>query len=237
LIEPPVGYDIIEYDFAGQEYRWMGVLSGDEVILQMCQPGEDGHSFMGARIAGADYHEMMAAVAAGDKQAKLFRQGGKVSNLSLQYRMSYRQMYQDTYRSVPIYWQDSIKLARAKGYAETLAGRRVQLKGTWRGKAAYPLEQTAINYRIQGTGADQKYLAMLILKNELPRFNGHFYFDLHDGLYSIVPKGKSEAAFWHLKPLISNLPYKRAWGVDLPIAFPVDGKLGPSWGELVEMKS
>jgi hypothetical protein len=39
-----------------------------------------------------------------------------------------------------------------------------------------------------------------------------------------------------LKQLLSNLPYKRAWGRTLPIEFPVDVKRGPHWGALKEIK-
>jgi hypothetical protein len=51
----PSGYTMVEFDAAGQEFRWMAVLSGDPNMLQLCQPGEDSHAFMGARIVGKDY--------------------------------------------------------------------------------------------------------------------------------------------------------------------------------------
>jgi hypothetical protein len=45
-------------------------------------------SDMAAQIKGLDYRELLDAVRAGDKKAKLIRQLGKVANLSLQYRTS-----------------------------------------------------------------------------------------------------------------------------------------------------
>jgi hypothetical protein len=39
-----------------------------------------------------------------------------------------------------------------------------------------------------------------------------------------------------IKHLLSNLPYKKAWGVDLPVSFPVDAKWGKNWGDLKEVK-
>ena len=97
-------------------------------------------------------------------------------------------------------------------------------------------ESTAINFPIQGSGADQKYLALLMLKDYLPRVNGRFYFELHDGLFVIVPDAYAERAVAEIKPLLSTLPYKKAWGVDLPIQFPVDAKMGKTWGQLKEVK-
>lgn len=97
------------------------------------------------------------------------------------------------------------------------------------------MESTAINYPIQGTGGDQKYLALAIARNLLPKFGGYFYYELHDGLFFIFPHNQTaKAAPVFLKEL-SNLPYKKAWGVDLPIQFPVDGKIGASWGDLKDM--
>lgn len=49
ILVPPPGYDLIEFDAAGQEFRWMAIKSGDPVMLHLCAPGEDPHSYMGLR--------------------------------------------------------------------------------------------------------------------------------------------------------------------------------------------
>lgn len=253
VIIPPPGYSLIELDFAGQEFRWMAVASKDETMLSLCAPGEDAHSYMGARVAGIDYRELMRTreEPAGKKQRKL----GKFANLSFQYRIGakaaavkarveyelnlsegeVRQLiakYQSSYPGVPIYWVDAVNLARKNGYAETFAGRRVQL----RNQATWAADSTSINYPIQGTGADQKYLALAIARNVLPDFDGKFYMELHDGLFFVIPEAKAEKGGRELQKILSNLPYKQAWGIDFPIQFPVDLKIGPSWGQLKEVK-
>lgn len=267
IIEPPEGYDLLEFDFAGQEFRWMAVESGDTQMLQLCQPGEDPHSFMGARIGNVEYRWLQTH--AGDdtspyyKEAKPIRQMGKVGNLSLQYRTSpptlvrvaatqhkmritmptskrIHATYLTTYRRVPVYWKRQINKARVYGYVETLAGRRVQLGSpdTWKyadgGDATWSHESTAINFPIQGVGGDQKYLAILCAHELCLKYDARFYFELHDGIFFVCPQDRSEAFGHEMKALLSNLPYQRAWGVKLPIQFPVDGKRGPSWGKLKE---
>ena len=134
------------------------------------------------------------------------------------------------------YWASQIQKCRQLGYAETFAGRRVQLPGNWAGREAWPLESTAINYPIQGTGGDQKYLALAVARNMLTQFGGHFYYELHDGLFFIFPHEKTASAVEAFRKALSNLPYKQAWGVNLPIQFPVDSKVGPSWGDLKEVE-
>jgi DNA polymerase I-like protein with 3'-5' exonuclease and polymerase domains len=141
--------------------------------------------------------------------------------------------YQRTYPGVPRYWERQRYRVRRDRQITTLSGRTVYIPD---GPIKWDAESTAINFPIQGVGGDQKYLALLVAKNYLPQVGGRFYLDLHDGLFFIVPKAKSMKAALDLRALLSNLPYRQAWGVELPIAFPFDLKIGPSWGELVEVK-
>lgn len=258
-IVPPPGYDLLEFDFAGQEFRWMAVMSGDPTMLGLCEPGEDAHAYMGGRIARIPYEDMMRLKDT-DPEIGAKRKAGKVANLSLQYRTSWRTLklrartdydiklsdieaqaihatYLTTYREVPRYWQRQIHKARRDGFVTTLAGRTVWLgePTTWPQDRVWSFESTAINFPIQGVGADQKYLALCVASDYLPKVDGRFYFDLHDGLFFVVPKKYSQRAAREMKQILSNLPYEKAWGVKLPIQFPVDAKLGPSWGELKEV--
>jgi DNA polymerase-1 len=255
----PQGYDLLEFDAAGQEFRWMAIQSGDPTMLNLCQKGEDPHSYMGASIYHEDYRELIALNKAGDKQAKHRRKLGKLANLSLQYRTSAPRLlvkarvdydldmslpeaqlihgtYPKVYTQVPVYWRVQPAKCRRLGYAETLAGSRVQLIGDWSGKMKWPLESTSINYPIQGTGADQKYLAMSVLKDYMVGVGGRMVLDLHDGLYWLVPKAKSMKALHDCKWLLDNLPYKRAWDFTPPVPLPWDAKIGPCWGMLEEVK-
>lgn len=259
IILPPPGYTLLEFDAAGQEFRWMAIASGDPTMLALCEPGEDAHSYMGARIVNRDYKELIAAVAQGEPEAKDARQLGKVGNLSLQYRTSarklcsvarvqygidmvlpqselVREVYLQSYRRVPVYWDVQIAETKRKGYVETFAGRRVQVRGDWSGGLGWSMGSTAINYRIQGTGADQKYLAMMVLRPYLTEIGAQFAWDLHDGIYLYVPHAKAMKAVHHIRKLLNNLPYKAAWDFQPPIALLWDAKMGSSWGGLKEVK-
>lgn len=266
-IDAPEGYELLEFDFAGQEFRWMAVMSRDPTMLKLCEPGEDAHAFMGSRIRGFDYRMMCDHLhgeewASTDSRAlaKQFRQLGKVANLSLQYRtsaMTLRRVsrvshgvqisdtearaihatYLSTYPGVKKYWKHQIRIAREMGYIETVSGRRIQVgrEYEWTDETVWGRESAAINSPIQGSGAEQKYLALAVLKDYLPRVDGRFYMELHDGIFIVVPQQHSDKAVVEIKELLSNLPYKKAWGVDLPVQFPVDAKRGLSWGQLKEV--
>lgn len=257
LIKVPEGYTLVEFDFAGQEFRWMAVASGDATMLSLCAPGQDAHAYMGAQIRGLDVDELRARVKAGDKEAKDTRQLGKVANLSLQYRTSARrlrrmaavqygialseteadtihQTYQRTYPGVVTYWKKQKYAVMRQPYIENLLGRRVTLFEPHKRQPEmqWSYISTAVNYPIQSMGAEQKFLALSVARDMLPAYDARFYFELHDGLFFIAPDEHAERFYEDMKTVFSNLPYKEAWGMDLPIPFPVDGKIGKNWGDL-----
>lgn len=206
-----------------------------------------------------DYQQLMVEVATKAPGAKDKRQLGKVANLSLQYRTSagklrsvarvqyglpmtmvqaelIRKTYLQTYVRVPEYWEEQIVNCRAKKYVETFAGRRVQLLGDFRGDNGWSLESTTINYRIQGTGADQKYLALATLRPYIIEHGIRFAWELHDGLFFYVPDERVAECVPQIKALLDSLPYHRVWGFQPPIPLPWDAKTGKRWGDLKEWK-
>jgi DNA polymerase-1 len=254
IIKAPDDWLMVEWDAAGQEYRWMAIESGDTTMLQLCQPGEDPHSFMGSEMCSMSYRDLITAVAEGDKQAYEYRQSGKVGNLSCQYRIGVPSLlstarvnyqmpwdrddaqavynaYHRTYPGIKKYWRKQARECAQNGFANTIAGRRILLEGDWGGPNAWQLESAAVNFPIQGVGADQKYLAMAALQPVYTKYGGKFYFELHDGIYAIFPKNIAEKAARHGQKVLNNLPYKKAWGFTPPIPLPWDIKIGSNWGD------
>jgi DNA polymerase-1 len=259
IIVAPHGHSIVEFDAAGQEFRFMALISGDTTMLHLCRPGEDPHSFMGSRAdTRYEYRELIKRVAEEDKEAKRIRKGGKVLNLSLQYRTSPKTLrtrsrvdhgmdmtpeqaqhnyyvYHRTYPGVKVYHKTAIEKTQQCGYAETLAGRRVQVIGDW-DRYGWQLGSTAINYPVQGTGACQKYLAIRALSELYTELGARFMLDLHDGLFSVVPDHYVSEFCDRGKRILDNLPYGSAWGYTPSIPLPWDVKVGKSWGALHEVK-
>ena len=140
--------------------------------------------------------------------------------------------YRRSYPEVPNYWNRQIALTKARGYVETLAGRRVRVVGDWTGSFGWSMGSTSINHRIQGTGADQKYLALAVLKNLLTTYGAQFAWDLHDGLYFFVPSARTKEFIVEALRRLDHLPYKEAWGYTPSIPMPWDAKWGSSWGTM-----
>lgn len=260
IIVAPEGHALVEFDFSGQENRWMAIYSGDPAMTAIFENNGDIHSYTGAGIGHLRYEEFMRRKAAGDVaivSPKGLRYLGKFTNLSLQYRTSRKTLrrkarvdygvvadmpqashwyntYHGLYPCVRKYWNRAIEKGRERGYAETIGGRRYYLTD-WSEDGKWGSESTAINHPIQGTGADQKELALSLAAAKFPEMR--FAFDLHDGLYFWVPLElvRTPEFLLGVKHALSNLPYLAAWGRPLPFGFPVDGQHGARWGAMEDV--
>lgn len=258
-IAAPPGFVLCETDAASQEYKLMACASGDETMLSLCQPGQDPHSYMTAQIFSQDYLDFIKRYKAGEAGLDDQRKLGKVANLSCQYRTSAPKLrvvarvqydipmedgeakhihstYRKTYPGVVKYWNRQIKKCQQLGYAETFAGRRVKLEGNWSGKDGWSLGSTAINYPIQGTGADMKYLALAAVKDFLTQNRCYFYYELHDGLFWLLPENDWERCAHGIHDILNSLPYEKAWGWVPPVHLNWDCKVGPTWGDLKDLQ-
>jgi DNA polymerase I-like protein with 3'-5' exonuclease and polymerase domains len=265
IIAPP-GYDLFEADAANQESRLMADRVSrvclDTTLADIFNNGLDFHSKTGAGIYGIDYETFKARVEAEDTEAAYNRQLGKVANLSLQYRTGWARLqefarsnydmviseelsrtivkkYKTTYPGVPIYWRAAIEEAKHKGYAETIGGRRVNLT-EWQGRGAYATEQTALNFPIQGSGADMKYLAVTCISPVLREYGAIYGFDLHDALFIYLPNNEKTPGYKIpaldlarlIKAKLNDLPYEAVYGWQPAVPMPWDAMLGRSWGDL-----
>lgn len=240
-------------------------VSDDRALVDVFNEGKDFHGVTGAGIAGWKYEDLLEAVKAGDKEAKYNRQLGKVANLSLQYRTGWARLqefaranyemvlseelsqtivrqYKRTYPGVVTYWRSAIEAAKLRGYAETIGGRRLFLSD-WVGRGGYATEQSALNFPIQGSGADMKYLSVTCV-GPLLRANGGIYgWDLHDALFVYLPADEKTPGYTmppldlalRIKAALNALPYKEVFGWQPTVPMPVDAKLGESWGDLQDI--
>lgn len=258
LVGPPPGKKLVEFDAAGQENRIMAILSQDPTMLGIFKNEMDIHSYTGADLAGISYDAFMKLKAAGNEAVAGghgFRYQGKFNNLSNQYRVgartqriqarvqygmnveymtvvNWQNAWHRLYPGVKQYWKNAIRKAQELGYAETLGGRRFYLTH-WSGDFRWGTESSAINFPIQGTGADMKELAVAVLTRKHPEFE--YAFDLHDALFGYVDIDMPNSKLLEMRETLDNLPYKEVWGVDLPIDLLWDCQVGPNWGEMVEL--
>lgn len=255
----PDGYALVECDFATQESRLLCDFSGDEVLYKIFTDDLDFHAYMAAIIAEVSYEEIAGRLAEKNAEAKNFRQYAKVANLSCAYRTSWKRLieqartqygvilddvmaqklhslFRQVYKSVPQYWNDAIHIAKCNGYAESRGGRKVLLSN-WSRDRAWASESTAINFPIQATGADMKFLGLKLVAPMLAPNDARYLLDLHDALFFIVPDTSAGHELANdIRVILSNLPYQQYFGWTPRVKLPVDLKIGRAWGSLTEIK-
>lgn len=259
IILPPVGMMLAEFDAAGQEMRGIAEASDDETMLNIFLKDMDGHGYMGAQLGNIPYETFMTRKAAGDEEIvgpTGLRYFGKFANLSNQYRVGFKKLrimarvqygltisllrakeiklsYARTYPGVAQYWKNAPNVARHFGFAETFLGRKFKLTD-WGGEREWATASSAINFPIQGFGADMKELAVAHLVAEHP--DVEYGFDLHDALFVYVPEGTPLDKLRSIKLTFNNMDYTKHWNWTPRIKLLWDCEYGTSWGSMKALK-
>lgn len=199
---PEPGCEFFSADYSQIELRIMAHLSGDENLIEAFRSGEDIHAATAAKI----YHVPLAEVTREQRSRAKTANFGIIYGISvfgLAERMNVSRTeakelidnYFLTYRGVKRYMDESIAIAREKGYIETILNRKRYLpditshNSVVRGYA----ERNAINAPIQGSAADIIKMAMIEIYRRFRAENLRSIMTLqvHDELnFSVYPEEK-----------------------------------------------
>jgi DNA polymerase-1 len=140
----------------------------------------------------------------------------------------YMDRYFARYPGVAQYMQRTREFARAKGYVETVFGRRlfmvdINASNSQRRQAA---ERAAINAPMQGTAADLIKLAMIAVQRWLMdhRLSTALIMQVHDELVLEVPEAELALVSKELPALMSGV-------AKLEVPLLVDVGVGPNWDQ------
>ena len=204
FIAPP-GHKLVSADYSQIELRIMAHISGDANLLQAFAQGQDVHRATAAEIFGVSPAEVTSEQR---RYAKVINFGliygmsafGLASNLGIERRAatSYIDRYFTRYPGVKDYMEGTRAQAKARGYVETVFGRRLWLpeinspNGPRRGAA----ERAAINAPMQGTAADLIKLAMIKVQERLDAEQraSRMVMQVHDELVLEVPEAELDWA-------------------------------------------
>lgn len=186
-------YTLLAADYSQIELRIIAHLSQDPAMIADFNLGHDIHAATAAKV----FHVPI------DQVTKEQRSRAKAVNFGIIYGMSafglaermeisrseaadIIKKYFEEYAGIKEYMNRSIALAKEKGYAETILGRRRYLRdinaanGTVRNFA----ERNAINAPIQGSSADMIKIAMIGIHQELQKLKmqSKMILQVHDEL-------------------------------------------------------
>jgi DNA polymerase-1 len=203
FVAPP-GRVLVGADYSQIELRVMAHLSGDPNLIEAFARREDVHASTARRIFNLP----------GEAPAEL-RNRAKIVNFGVMYGMGPRSLSQQmgiplaeaqqfirdyfrVYARVREHIDSSLAQARARGWVQTLFGRRRYLEALQTGTGATRAfaERVAINMPIQGSAADLMKLAMsrvhAALKASVP--SARLLLQVHDELLVEVAAEDAEAA-------------------------------------------
>ena len=231
----PRDHVIVSADYSQIELRIMAHLSGDARLLEAFAQGEDVHRATAAEVFG------IAPAEVGSEQ----RRYAKVINFGLIYGMSAHGLaknlgidraaaqgwidrYFARYPGVADYMERIKADAKAKGYVETVFGRRLYLpdiraQQVGRRQGA---ERAAINAPMQGTAADLIKKAMIAVHRWLgeSRLRSRLILQVHDELVLEVPRDE-------LERVRAELPAQMCGVADLAVPLLVEVGAGENWDE------
>lgn len=195
---PDEGCLFLSADYSQIELRLMAHFSQDEHMLAAFRSGQDIHAATAAKIYGLPI----------DQVTKDQRRKAKTANFGIIYgisafglaqqldcsRSEAKQLIDDYFAAFPQvirYIESQKELARQKGYAETLFGRKRYLPDIHSHNATVRsfAERNAVNAPIQGTAADIIKMAMVSIHRRIKEENlqTQMIMQVHDELNFNVP--------------------------------------------------
>ena len=199
---PELGCEFFSADYSQIELRIMAHLSGDDNLIEAFRSGEDIHAATASKIYHVPIEEVTREQRSRAKTANFGIIYG-ISVFGLAERMNVSRAeakelienYFATYSGVKRYMDESIAVAREKGYIETLLHRKRYLpditshNSVVRGYA----ERNAINAPIQGSSADIIKMAMIEIYRRFraEKLRSTMILQVHDELnFSVYPDEK-----------------------------------------------
>ncbi len=204
FIAPP-GHVILSADYSQIELRIMAHISEDPALLRAFAEGIDVHRATASEVFGVPVEDVSSEQR---RYAKVINFGliygmgafGLASNLGIEQKAAkdYIDRYFARFAGVKRYMDETRVKARAKGYVETVFGRRLWLPeiNSGNGPRKSGAERQAINAPMQGTAADLIKLAMIAVQKALDeeRRATRMVMQVHDELVLEVPDGELEWA-------------------------------------------
>ena len=224
---------LVTADYSQIELRLMAHYSQDKNLIQAYQEGKDIHAKTASDIFGIKESEVTPNQ----------RRDAKAVNFGIIYGISdyglsqnigstrfeakdYIDKYFANYPGVKQFMEDSVNLAREKGYVSTLMGRkrRIENINATNYLVRQNAERAAMNMPLQGTASDIIKIAMIRVFEKLNKlgFKAKLILQVHDELIIDTPIEEKDVVMSILKkemelvatlrvPLVADVSFGKSW--------------------------
>ncbi|MFH1822623.1 MAG: DNA polymerase I [Patescibacteria group bacterium] len=238
------GCRLVSLDYSQIELRLAAHMSNDKKMIKAFRAGADIHTATAAEINQVSPDTVTNSMRREAKATNfgiLYGQGphglSQTADIPYARAKDFIDQYFIAYKDIKKFIEESIELAREKGYAETLFNRRrylpeinssvLQVK-----KAA---ERMAINTPLQGTAADMIKIAMIEINSEFnsgyPELNSgmRMLLQVHDELLFEIKEDKIKDVTKKIKKIMEGV-------IKLKVPVVVDASVGDNWGEMRKLE-
>ena len=230
---PEPGYQLLSVDYSQIELRVMAHLSGDPILLEVFEKGEDIHTATAMRVFALDASVLTTK----------HRSTAKMINYGLSYGMGapglaerlnvpiaeaqeVMDAYFEQFEGVGKFLEDIVTRAHADGFTTTMFGRRRYLPelGSGNPRVRAIGERQALNAPIQGTAADIMKLALINVDRALTesKLQTRMILTVHDELLFEVPTDERDAAAAHVEREMTSV-------CEMKVPLAVDLSFGDNW--------
>ncbi len=231
------GYQLLSCDYSQIELRVIAALSHDKKMLEAFEHGLDIHTATAAAINGIELEDVTKDQRRAAKAINfgiIYGQGphGLAKNAGISYEEArhFIDEYFQVYSGIREYLDQTKALAHARGYVETLFGRRRPIP-----EINSPIQQVraaaermAINMPVQGTATgDLIKLALIQLAEKLPQISptAQILLQVHDEVVFEVVEDEVEIVARSVTEIMENVEK-----IGCPIL--VEAKAGKNWEEM-----
>jgi DNA polymerase-1 len=229
---PDEGKVFLACDYSQMELRIVAHLAKDKNMIEAFQNGEDIHTRTASLVFGIDANEVTKDMRYRAKALNFgliygigSRAFARSAGISVDEAKDFMDKYLVVFSGVAEYIESAKALARERGYAETLFGRKrflPDLHSPNPGLRAFA-ERAAINMPAQGTAADIVKMAMVRAEKEFPTIS--LLLQIHDELlWEGEPK--------EVQKVQNDVQYLLEHIVELAVPLSVSSAIGSSWGAL-----
>ncbi|MFQ6608120.1 MAG: DNA polymerase I [Fidelibacterota bacterium] len=229
------GWQIFSADYSQIELRIMAHLSGDKVLKEAFERGEDIHARTASDIYGVPLDDVLPEMR---RMAKVVNfgvmYGAGPYRLSQEFGMSLSEAdqiigtYFNRYSGIKSFIDKTLTIARDKKFVTTMLGRKRFCYDIDHSNSRVRMaaERATINHPIQGTAAEMIKLAMITIDKKIKsmKLRSKMILQIHDELLFEVPQEELD----DLKSLVVE-EMESALPLNVPVV--VDCGAGESWYE------
>jgi len=232
MYNPSPGNYILDIDQKQMELRIYALLADDKMLKEVFSLGGDPHDEIGKIVKGISGRDWDRTKIKGGVFGGLYGRGE--ASFQVGFQLSYEDAHQlksdilSLFPGLEGYRGDIKNLIHAQGYLESYFKRKRRFPFiTHENKQA--IYRMGTNFPIQSTASDINLFCMLYLYESRSRFGAIPMFPVHDSVViDLQDKGMIPEIIREVEHFSSEL-------VNGQMHFKVEAKVGPNWGETVEV--